>query len=234
MLVMTVAAVVLGVRNRKKGIQTHNRVLMLAAILMNGVEIIKVTLMCTLGGNPTAWLYALPLFLCSIQFITLPVAALSRGRLKEATLDFIAMFGLLGAVMGTYCAGNNYAAYPVLSLDNVASGITHSVAGFASLYIIITGIARMKMHNFGIACIIILLFSIAAWIANLLLGTNYMFLTGGDGTPYDILYQLVSGHPVLYPLGVVGLFFLYIFLCYQGAAWVRKARRTAKENAVGC
>jgi hypothetical protein len=38
-----------------------------------------------------------------------------------------------------------------------------------------------------------------------------MFLMQGDGTPYDILYNLVNGNPVLYPLGVVGLFFVYIF-----------------------
>jgi hypothetical protein len=36
----------------------------------------------------------------------------------------------------------------------------------------------------------------------------------GDGTPYDILYNLVGGSPVWYPLGVVGLFILYILAFY--------------------
>ena len=43
---------------------------------------------------------------------------------------------------------------------------------------------------------------------------NYMFLVRGDGTPYDILYNLVGGSPVFYPLGVVALFLLYIAAFY--------------------
>jgi phosphotransferase system glucose/maltose/N-acetylglucosamine-specific IIC component len=41
-----------------------------------------------------------------------------------------------------------------------------------------------------------------------------MFLMAGDGTPYDILYDLVGGHKVAYPLAVVGLFYLYITAFY--------------------
>ena len=41
-----------------------------------------------------------------------------------------------------------------------------------------------------------------------------MFLMAGDGTPYDVLYNLVGGHKVLYPVGVVSLFYLYITAFY--------------------
>ena len=41
-----------------------------------------------------------------------------------------------------------------------------------------------------------------------------MFLMRGDGTPYDIFYNLVNGSPVLYPLTVVGLFLVYIVAVY--------------------
>ena len=41
-----------------------------------------------------------------------------------------------------------------------------------------------------------------------------MFLMAGDGTPYDILYNLVNGHKVLYPVLVVLLFILYICIYY--------------------
>ena len=59
------------------------------------------------------------------------------------------------------------------------------------------------------ACIL-LCFCIAAYVANRLLDYNYMFLMAGDGTPYDILYNLVNGNKVLYPAMVVGLFLIYI------------------------
>ena len=32
----------------------------------------------------------------------------------------------------------------------------------------------------------------------------------GDGTPYDIIYNLVGGNPVIYPISVVVLFLIYI------------------------
>ena len=233
MLCMTAMAVLAARRTRGKDMRAHNRVLMIAALVMDSVELIKITLMCTLGGDPMAWLNALPLYLCSIQFITLPVAAFARGRVKEAAIDFVCMFGLLGAVLGTYCAGNNYACYPVISLDNVVSGITHSAAGFAALYIMMTGIAGMKKRNMWIAYVIMLVFCVAAYGVNLVLGTNYMFLMRGDGTPYDILYNLVSGSRILYPLGVMALFAVYIALAYGAAAYVRR-HRTCYVHVTEC
>ena len=160
-------------------------------------------------------MYNLPLFLCSIQLITIPLAAFSKGRIKEASLDFVLIFGLLGAVLGTYAAGQNYSAYPVLSFDNVVSGITHCISGFSALYIALSGMVSMKKKNIWITFTILLGFCVAAYTANVLVDYNYMFLMAGDGTPYDILYNLVGGHKVLYPLSVVALFLVYIVAFYR-------------------
>ena len=160
------------------------------------------------------WIYNLPHFLCSIQLITIPLAAFSKGRLKEAALDFVFVFGLLGAITGTVGAGNNYSAYPVLSLDNVASGITHTVSGFASLYVAISGLVSMKRRNIKITFAILLCCACAAFAVNSFTDCNYMFLMRGDGTPYDILFNLVGGHKVIYPLAVVALFLIYITVFY--------------------
>ena len=54
-----------------------------------------------------------------------------------------------------------------------------------------------------------------------------MFLISGDGTPYDILYNLVGGSPVLYPMGVVVLFLVYISAFYFV---VSRIRRKAKSE----
>ena len=144
MVIMIVLAAVVGVRNKKKPLSQRFVPLMVAAILIDTFEIFKIVVMCWRGNDPMGWLTELPLFLCSIQLITIPLAAFSKGRVQEAALDFVCIFGLLGAVLGTYCAGQNYACYPVISLDNVASGLTHSISGFAALYILISGMASMK------------------------------------------------------------------------------------------
>ncbi|MBE6647817.1 MAG: hypothetical protein E7611_09330 [Ruminococcaceae bacterium] len=229
MAIMIAAAVILGIRNKNADQRTKNRVLMVSAILIDAFELFKIVLVCIRGGNPLGWLYDLPLFLCSIQLITIPLAAFSKGRLKEVCLDFVFIFGILGAILGTYAAGNNYASYPVLSFDNVISGITHSISGFSSLYIVISGMASMKRRNIPYSIAILSFFCIAAYIANVTLDYNYMFLMRGDGTPYDIVFNLVGGNPIVYPISVVLLFFIYItafyFVYYLIAG---KRRGTAK------
>ncbi len=226
MVVMVLCAVFFGRRMKQADAARKNRVLMISALLIDGVELFKIVMISIANQDPMHWTGELPLFLCSIQLIAIPLAAFSKGRIKEASLDFVMIFGLLGAIMGTYFAGNNYACYPVISVDNVASGITHSIAGFSALYIILSGLRSMKKRNIPVTMGILFGFCAAAYIANIFLDYNYMFLSRGDGTPYDILYNLVGGHPVLYPLGVVGLFVLYIGLYYAVYFRIEKRKNT--------
>ena len=72
----------------------------------------------------------------------------------------------------------------------------------------------MKRRNIPIVFGILGAFCIAAYVANILIDYNYMFLMRGDGTPYDIVFNLVGGSPVLYPLSVVFLFVIYIVAYY--------------------
>ena len=213
MAVMTALASWLGLRNRNRS-PAGRRVLMIAAILIDSIELFKIVFLCIRGGDPLNWLYDLPLFLCSIHLITIPLAAWTGGRMREAALDFVFIFGLLSAVMGTYGAGQNYSAYPVLSFDNVVSGLTHAISGFCSLYIVIAGMASMKRRNIWITFCILGGFCVAAYAVNHIIDYNYMFLMAGDGTPYDIVYNWVNGHKVLYPLLVVALFLVYILVFY--------------------
>ena len=226
MVVMVALAVWLGRKNKNKELAVKNKVLIWSAILIDGAELLKIILSCS--QDPESWRVMLPLFLCSIQLIAIPLAAFSKGRIEQAALDFVSIFGLLGAVLGTYGAAQNYNAYPVLSFTNVVSGFTHTLSGFAALYIMISGMASMKRKNVWITFAILLGFCVAAYTANILLDYNYMFLMAGDGTPYDILYNLCSGSKIWYPVSVVALFLVYICIFYS-VCWLVK--RKAKAGA---
>ena len=210
MTAMVLSSLLLGKKNRSLDNKIKNRVLIWAAFLIDGIELFKIVMFCYANQSFEPCLYNLPLFLCSLQLIAIPLAAFSRGRVKEAALDFVCVFGIVGAVLGVFGAAQNYNAYPVLSFDNVVSGITHCISGFASLYIMFSGMTSLKKSNLLPTAAILLCFCLIAYLVNLLVDYNYMFLMRGDGTPYDILFDLVNGHPVLYPLGVVGLFFVYL------------------------
>ena len=234
MVAMVVLAMVLGKRNKDKSLEEKNKVLIVAAIAIDAFELLKIIVVCARSEDGFGKIVQLlPLFLCSIQLIALPIAAFSKGRLKEAALDFVFVFGILGAVLGTYGAAQNYNAYPVLSLDNVVSGITHTISGFGSLYIAFAKMDSMKKENIPLVLGILAAFCVVAYVVNVLVDYNYMFLMRGDGTPYDILYNLLGGNKVLYPLSVVLLFYAYI-IAFQ---WIHssiknKASATVAEEPV--
>lgn len=230
MVVMAALAVWLGRKNKNATEKQKNKVLIWAAILINFFELLTIVRHCINQGTVWAFVDELPLFLCSIQLVTIPMAALAKGRLKEASLDFVSIFGLLGAVMGTYFAGQNYGCYPVLCFTNIVSGITHAISGFSALYIMIAGMASMKKKNIPLSYAIVTGFSIIAYVVDVIGDYNYMFLMRGDGTPYDILFSLVGGSPVLYPVGVVVLFYLYITVFNRVFVCSRQRIETVREK----
>ena len=212
---MVALAIFFGLKNKNKPVKKQNKVVIVAALLIDGFELLKIGILSYRGGDIIKTvLHNLPLFFCSIMLIALPLAAFTSGRMKEAALDFVGMFGICAAVFGIIGAGQNYNAYPTLGFDNVVSGITHSLSGFGSLYVLITGMAKMRKRNIGITTGILAVFCLAAYIANVTIPYNYMFLMTPDGTPYTIFYNLVGGHHVIYPIVVIGLFVVYIAIFY--------------------
>jgi uncharacterized membrane protein YwaF len=148
-VIAVVLAIILGICNKNKSEKDKNRVLIWAAILIDSFEIAKIII----GSiqDLTFWKISLPLFLCSIQLITIPFAAFTKGSLKEASLDFVLIFGILGGLLGTYGMALNYEKYPAVSWPNFVSAVTHTLSAFAALYIVISGMASMKKkHDYHI------------------------------------------------------------------------------------
>ena len=148
------------------------------------------------------------------MLIALPLAAFTKGRLKEAVLDFVLIFGFIGGILGTVGAAHNYNSYPVLSLDNFVGAITHCIAAFSSLFIGITRMASLKIKNMWISIAILLGVTTLAQIANLTIPYNYMFLEGDEDTPYSIVTMISNGNKILYKFIVIGLFVLLIAVFY--------------------
>ena len=70
-----VLAVALGRRNREKDEKSKNRVLMVSAIVLDCIEIFYVAFVCISEKDPRAILLHLPLFLCSIMLIAIPISS---------------------------------------------------------------------------------------------------------------------------------------------------------------
>lgn len=230
-------AIFLGLHYRKRALPEKNKVIIMSSIAIDTIEIFKIVFLCIREKDPLYFLHTLPLHFCSIFLIAIPLAALSKGRLKEASLDFIAMFGILGAAAGTYGAANLYSQRPVFCFENLISATTHWISGFVSLYIIISNMMTLKLKNTWIVVSILATFFGLALIADYTIPpdgikiTNYMYLRSADGTPYKMFYAMVNGNPVLYPMVVFILFALYAS-CFYGVYYLIlhiRAKKTNKE-----
>lgn len=154
-----------------------------------------------------------------------PLSSLLKGKIKKASLDFVLIFGFIAGILGTVGAAQNSNAYPVLSLDNVCSAITHCISAFSSLFIGITGMAFLKKKNKWITFVMLFIVTGLAQLANVLIPYNYMFLERHDGTPYAIVYNMVGGNLILYKILVVGLFALLIALFYLSRIILDRRRK---------
>ncbi len=229
-LLMLFCGIYFGRKHRGAEAKTHNRTLLVFALVADLTEFSKVLFLC--WDHPRPWhcfFSYLPLFLCTMQMITVPLAALTRGRVREACLDFVAIFGP-AAVFGLYAAGDFYSQFPVLSIHNVVGGITHAGIGAAAVYVLTARLASLKKRNVPILAALILLFAGIGYAANNLLGTNYMYLAHHAGSPYKIVYDLVGGNEVLYPVSVVALFFVYMALVYGICALVKRLHRHERRQ----
>lgn len=235
---MTFLAIYLGKRNRDKDTKAKSKPLIVTAFLIDGCELFRIIIGCIISKDPMGWLSDLPLFLCSVHFFAIPVAAFSKGRVKQIALDFVFIFGMLGAIAGTFGAIQNYSTYPVLSIKNVVSSITHAGAGFAGLYIPIARMHSMKKKDAPFIYGILIAFCIIAYIINFAIPTsegqlrNYMFLSRSDGTPYFILENIFGVGTIWYSIAVVMLFVLFIALFYAIYNFVNRSRKAKMQNAI--
>ncbi|MDO5436214.1 MAG: YwaF family protein [Clostridia bacterium] len=216
-LISVLLAALIGKRYRSRSEREKKKPLRIAAAVMLTSEISKIVLITVRSSDPWIFRSNLPLFLCSIIFFTLPIAAFGKRRIAGAALSFTFAFGMLCCLAGTYLAANVYSNYPIFSFDSMASNLAHCIAGFSAVYIGTAGLAKREPGDLGIMAAILGIFEAAALTVDLLqTGTgyecNYMFFMRPDGTPFAICMDLVGGSLPLYAAFVAVLYFVYLFL----------------------
>ena len=219
----------LGVRFRSLPEMQRRRPLRVAAVLMLAMELFKIILISVRNGDPWSFRSMLPLFLCSIIFFTLPIAAFGKGRLAAAAMNFTFVFGMLCCLAGTYLAANYYQHSPIFSFDPIASNIAHCIAGFSAVYIGASGLVKRRKGDLGIMAAMLGVFETMALAVDFLqrgssYESNYMFFMDPSGTPFSICMDLVGGSQPLYTLFVAALYFVYLFLFLLLWKLLRKAR----------
>ncbi len=161
----------------------------------------------------------IPLFFCDAMIFVAPIAAFSKGRVQEICLDFIAICGFIMGFMGNYFAGNIYGSHPAFCYLSLISAFDHSISAALALFIFVSHLNKMEKRNIPFTIGIIFVLTSITLVVDYTTGKNYMFLLRGDGTPFDIFFNLVNGNVILYQIivyilhcGYIGLFYVIYYL----------------------
>lgn len=219
-------AVLLAKKTRKSP-RKQNLILLIAGIAILLVQIAKITFLAY-DSSDSVWNVIIgnaPLYLCDMMIFLIPICALLRGRPKDVCYDFIAIWGLLMGVLGTYTAGNIYISHCVISFLAIVSLLNHCISAFASLFIWCARLNKMEKRNIPFAIGVLVLYMTVALIIDYVDDHNFMFFFSGDGTPFTLFYDLVQENKVLYQIeiyilqcGYMGLFYLIYYLIMKKVA----------------
>lgn len=227
-------AIFLGKKYREN-LKAQRLVLILTAATIWTLLIMKVGfLIATSDDVSNTLLENMPLFFCDMMVFVVPIAAFSKGRLQDISIDFIAIGGFVMGFMGTYFAGNIYESHPAISYLSLIGAISHSIFAFIALFVFVAKMNKMEKRNIPFVIGVLFVFMSITLAVDYATGKNYMFFLGGDGTPFGLFYDLVKGNLIAYQViiyilqcGYIGVFYL---IYYPIVKLIKKHKEKKKET----
>ena len=182
------------------------------------------------GTGEFNWWGELPLQLCNINMILIPIAALSGKRILQCFCFFM---GPLGAGLALALPGIGFEHYSILLPRMIGYYGTHWMVVFGSLALGALGLYKPKYKDylltlasaFGISFLIFLVNSLLR-VTKLNLYANYFFTHEPEGNPILELFHSWLPFPFLCLIPCALILTPYVFLV---VSIVRVATRGAKE-----
>lgn len=181
----------------------------------------------------TVWLYQcgqtqlvklLPLHLCSMQCVFIPLAVFTKRR---ALWDYLYATAVLGGLCGVLFPAGVAGVYPLWHFQTIQTVLLHSLLIFVPLALIATGRFEPSLKGFGRALLVFTPVAAIAALVDVLYGENYMFiLSPPEGTPLVWIYELFGhGWYLVLTFLLIAAMSLSIHLPY----WYRQKKAAAKQ-----
>ena len=168
------------------------------------------------------WWGELPLQLCNINMILIPIAVLTNRR---ALMSFAFFVGPLGALMALVMPGTGFDGYSILLPRMLGYYGTHFMVIIEALALAVFGLYRPRFRDLPGTIAALLLVSLAVFGVNVLLRltglhpkANYFFSMETEGNPVlDLFYSRIP-YPWLYELPAILVLLPYMLLITAGFA----------------
>ncbi len=160
------------------------------------------------------WWGELPLQLCNINMILIPIAVLKKSR---PLMSFAFFLGPLGALMAIVMPGNGFGGYSLLLPRMIGYYGTHFMIIIEALSLVTFGLYRPRFRDLPGTLLAILLIALAVFGFNMLLRwtglhpkANYFFSVETEGNfLLEIFYKWLP-YPFLYLLPCIGILLVYM------------------------
>ncbi len=176
------------------------------------------------------WWGELPLHLCNINMILIPIAVLRKSRPLKCFCFFLAP---LGAMMALLMPGNGFAGYSLLLPRMLGYYGTHFMIVIEGLALVCFGLYRPKFRDLPRAILAALIITFCTFLINLLLRwtglhpkANYFFSVETEGNfLLDIFYSWIPV-PFLYliipSVVILGTYMMLVTFPFELADRLRK------------
>lgn len=220
----------LGLLLRRRSEEGRGRALVLLSLLtMAGFVAYKIALSrdadynrITAGMGGFNWWGELPLHLCNINMLLLPIAVLRKSR---PLMSFCFFLGPLGALMALAMPGNGFDGYSLLLPRMLGYFGTHFMVVCEGLALAYFGLYRPRFRDLPRTMLTAVLISFVIFCLNLLLRwtglhprANYFFTVETEGNFLLELFQRWIPAPFLYVLPslvILGVYMALVTLPFQ-------------------
>ena len=179
------------------------------------------------------WWGELPLQLCNINMLLIPIAVLKRWRPLLAFCFFIAP---LGALMALVMPGIGFEAYPIYLPRMLGYFGTHFMIFIEGLAIVTFGLYRPQWRDIPLTMLALFVIALVVFGINMLLRAtglhpkaNYFFSVETEGNPLLELFYSWLPWPFLFllpSLVVVAVYAGVITACFAAAGRLRAKTRS--------
>ncbi len=181
------------------------------------------------------WWGELPLQLCNINMLLIPVAVLKRWRPLQAFCFFIAP---LGALMALVMPGIGFEAYPIYLPRMLGYFGTHFMIFIEGLAIVTFGLYRPQWRDIPLTMLALFVIALLVFGINMLLRAthlhpqaNYFFSVETEGNPLLELFYSWLPWPFLFLLPSIVIVAVYAGVITAGFALADRLRGKKRSAA---
>lgn len=174
-----------------------------------------------------SWGYTLPLHLCSLMSVILPVMAVSRNKLLQ---EYAYAMGLAPALMTLLTPDVYY--YPALSFIYIQTMVVHGLICFIPLFLIFGMGFKPNIRNLPRVTAMLIGFAVLNIPVNYFTDGNYFFLRyPAAGSPMEAFAEMVGSPWYLIPTFLLGcVLWLVLYLPFVIVGWNAKHRQVKQEE----